>query len=188
MKDSLITDNLKLIDYTISKMNLRYNLEDCYGAGLIGLVMAGKTYKADKGCKFTTYAICCIKYEIMKYLKSEKTYKRKTNINNISLDEPLYIDSIGNELNLYDTLESDINIEKECEEKHKRELLYKIISILDDKDRIIMNHYYGLNGYETLNKQELKKKLNISAETVTRHIDKSIKIIRKIMKSKGVVE
>lgn len=186
MKDSLIIDNLKLIDCTISRMKIRYNIEDYYDAGLIGLINAGNTFKETNGCKFSTYAIRCIRHEIMKHMKAEKTYKRRANIYKVSLDKPIYTDSIGNEISLLDSLKSDINIEEECEENYKIELLYKIISILDDKDRFIINHYFGLNGYEQLGKKELKEKLNVSFETVARHLDKSLRIIKKIMEDKGV--
>lgn len=180
--DNLILDNLKYVKGTINKLGLNYNIDDCYGAGLIGLIKACKSYDETKGRSLKSYIITYIRYEIFNYLKAQSFVKRKSNINTVSLDEPISQDN--KELTLQDVLDSGIDIEKEYEDNERIKLLHKIILILDERDRYIIEHYYGINGCKKMTQTEIAKELNISTNSVFYHLNKSYGIIRKIMSDK----
>ena len=68
--------------------------EDMVQCGMLGLCKAAETWDESKS-KFSTYASCCIGYEITKELK-----RRKRQINAVSLDCPVKgkdgtVDSLG---------------------------------------------------------------------------------------------
>ena len=80
----LITNNLKLIHYVISKINYKNNneYEDLFQSGCIGLINASNTYNNKLNIKFSTYAYTCIKNEILKYIKKLPKY-------NLGLDKEI---------------------------------------------------------------------------------------------------
>jgi RNA polymerase sigma factor (sigma-70 family) len=184
MKDDLVLNNLKLINYTIFKLGLRKNLQDCYDVGLKGLVMARNSYNNRKGCEFGTYAITCIKYELLKYIKSERCNKRKANYNTVSFDTPLFIDKSGNNITLFDVLDNGENLEEDILKQEKIEFLKKIIAILEPNDRFMLEHYFGLWGNEKMNQTEIANALDVKQSYVSYRIKRAMRIIKKIMEDK----
>jgi hypothetical protein len=94
-------------------MGLQNDLENCYDVGLKGLVMAGNSYDESKECEFSSYAVACIKYELLKYIRSKKCNKRKANYNTISLDAIIYTDRSNNNITLLDILDNGENLEED---------------------------------------------------------------------------
>ena len=70
--------------------------------GTIGLIKAVNTFTLERNIKLATYASRCIGNEILMYLR--KTSNRRQEA---SIDEPLNVDSDGNELLLSDVLGTD---------------------------------------------------------------------------------
>ena len=102
-KNQLIERNLRLVVYIAKKFdNTGIELEDLISVGTIGLIKAVNSFDMDKKIKLATYASRCIENEILMHLR--KVVRRKYEI---SLDEPLNIDSDGNELLLGDVLGTD---------------------------------------------------------------------------------
>ena len=184
MSDDLVLDNLRLINYAIFKMGLEKQLEDCYDVGLTGLIMARNSYKADFGCEFSTYAVTCIKYELIKYINAERCDKRKSNFNVISLHKKININKDGEVPTLIDTLSDGTNLEEDILKKEKIELLKTIISILEPKDKFMMEHYFELWGNEKMEQKEIAKVLGVKQGYVSYRIKRSMKIIKKIMEDK----
>lgn len=184
MNDDLILNNLKFINYVMSKMNLNHNNQDYYDVGLQALIIAKNTFNENKGYKFSTYAVNCIKYELIKYINFEKCYKRKSNYNIISLEQKIYSDKLGNDITLLDILDNGENLEEDILKKEKIELLKTIISILEPKDKFMMEHYFELWGNEKMEQKEIAKFLGVKQGYVSYRIKRSMKIIKKIMEEK----
>lgn len=181
MNEELIINNINLIYYILKKMGLYDKREIYYDIGLLGLVKAADTFIEDKGYTFSTYAGNCIMNEIRHHVRKEKANKRKANYNTISLDEPIYNDEEGHEMTLLDTLNSDIDIEKELIDKEQKELMYKALSNLNKTEISVLNYYYGLNGFNKLKQREIAEELNITQTYVSRIINKSIKKIKEMV-------
>ena len=180
--DSLILDNLKYVSITIRKMNITYNVDECYGAGLIGLIEGCRHYDKSRESCFRTYIITCIRNAICKYMITQNCFKRKSNYNTKSLDESITGDET--DFSLHDILDSGIDIEKEYEHKERIKLLHQIIPILNEKDRYIIEHYYGINGCKETTLVEIAKELNISMTRVFYCLNRGYGIIRKIINDK----
>ena len=100
-KNILVEKNLRLVVYIAKKFeNSGVNIEDLISIGTIGLMKAINSYDLDKNIKLATYASRCIENEILMFLR--KNNKIKTEI---SIDEPINIDSEGNDLSLAEALE-----------------------------------------------------------------------------------
>ena len=177
-EDNLITDNLKLIDYTIKKMNLYWNTDDeyqdYYDAGLDGLINGAKTYNSSVG-KISTYLVVCIKNSIKQYLKI-KSAKKRNNIygSDLSLDFE-YQDSRGDKMQFEDIIsDTSINVEKEIENKINYENILYAINNLKIKEKIYMQYYFGLIDGKCYTYKEIGEKLNITGEAVRLIINKAI--------------
>ena len=100
MRDELISNNLKLIDFVIFKMNLKEKKDEYYDIGLNALTKAGDTFDESKGNKFSGYACICIKNEILKQIELEKANKRQSNVDTISFNSAIFCDDNNNPITL----------------------------------------------------------------------------------------
>lgn len=184
MGDELIVQNINLVNYTIKKFFFLDYCDDYYEIGLIALINASKTYDETKEIKFNTYAVNCIKNEILRYIQSERCEKRKANYDKVSLDEPIYTDQIGNNITLLDVLSNGEDLEKDILKQEKINLLRTIIEILDPQDKFMMEHYFELWGNKKMTQVEIAKKLGLNKRFVCYRIKKVMRIIKKIMEDK----
>lgn len=95
--------------------------------------------------------------------------KRKSN-RETSLYEPIGTDREGNEIRLYDVIESDE--EDACMQlalKNDISLLYeKLESVLTDREQLILKKRYGLYGEKEYTQKEVAASLGISRSYVSR--------------------
>ena len=102
-KHILIERNLRLVAHVIKKyQHLDEDMEDLISIGTIGLIKAIVTFNPDKNNRLGTYAARCIENEILMMLRSKKKTSKE-----ISLYEPIGTDREGNEIQLYDIIETD---------------------------------------------------------------------------------
>lgn len=169
-KHILIEHNLRLVAHVIKKyQHLEEDPEDLISIGTIGLIKAIITFNPDKNNRLGTYAARCIENEILMMLRSKKKYSRE-----ISLYEPIGTDREGNEIQLYDVIESnESDAHTKLLLKDHISLLYeKIESILSPRERLVLKMRYGLYNQEEYTQREIAKQLGISRSYVSR-IEKS---------------
>ena len=175
-KEELIEHNLRLVVYIARKFdNTNVELDDLISIGTIGLIKAINSYDVDKNIKLATFASRCIENEILMYLRRVSKIKGE-----VSFDEPLNVDSEGNELLLSDVLgtDSDVvskNLEKTSEEK----LLRSVLSKLSGRERTLMDLRFGLNGERALTQKEVAALLGISQSYISRLEKKIVKKLRR---------
>ena len=173
-KKMLIERNLRLVVYIAKKFdNTGVGIEDLISIGTIGLIKAINTFKNDKNIKLATYASRCIENEILMFLRKSSQLK-----NEVSIDEPLNTDWDGNELLLCDVLGSDpdtVNRNIECE--LEKSLVLQAVSKLRDRECLIMELRFGLNGRKEHTQKQVADKLGISQSYISR-LEK--KIIRQL--------
>ncbi len=176
VRGALIEHNLRLVVYIARKFeNTGIGIEDLVSIGTIGLIKAVNTFDPAKKIKLATYASRCIENEILMCLR------RNTKIRSeISFDEPLNIDWDGNELLLSDVLgtENDI-IYKEIEEEVDKKLLGIALTKLTEREKIIMELRFGLNGKEEKTQKEVADLLGISQSYISRLEKRIIKRVQK---------
>ena len=86
-------------------------------------------------------------------------------------------DKEGNEITFIDVIESEnIPVEDEIDLKMKIKKLYKRIgTVLKDRERLIIELRFGLNGREVKTQNEIANELGISRSYVSRIETKAIK-------------
>ncbi len=180
-KKVLIERNLRLVAHIAKKYNVSsIDQEDIISIGTIGLIKAVNSYNMDKGVRLATYAARCIENEILMHLRSTKKISQE-----ISINEALGQDKEGNEITFIDVIESDNKcIEDEIDLKMKVKKLYKKIEeVLQDREKMIIELRFGLNGKETKTQNQIAKELGISRSYVSRIETKAINKLSKEMKN-----
>lgn len=165
-KRILIERNLRLVAHIMKKyQHLEDDMEDLISIGTIGLIKAVTTFNLDKNTKFATYACRCIENEILMLLRGKKKTNRE-----FSLYEPIGTDREGNEIHLYDIIESeDSDAYTKVLLNSSILLLYeKIESELDDREKFVLKMRYGICGEDSHTQSEVAKILNISRSYVSR--------------------
>lgn len=174
--NTLVEKNLRLVVYISKKFeNSGVNIEDLISIGTIGLIKGVNSYNTDKNIKLATYASRCIENEILMYLRKYNRIKTE-----ISIDEPINVDSEGNDLSLADILGTDNDaIFKSIEDEENKKILIKSIESLDDREKVIMKLRYGFDGKDELTQKEVADKLGISQSYISRLEKKVINDLKK---------
>lgn len=169
-KNILIERNLRLVAHVMKRyQHLEDDIEDLISIGTIGLIKAVSTFNPTKNAKLATYACRCIENEILMMLRGKKKYNR-----DFSIYDSIGTDPEGNEIQLYDIIESNsLDVCSQIGLKDDIALLYqKIESELSSRERFILILRYGLFSQKEHTQREIADMLNISRSYVSR-IEKS---------------
>lgn len=169
-KHILIERNLRLVAHIVKKyQSMDEDVDDLLSIGTIGLIKSVVTFNPAKCVRLGTYAARCIENEILMHLRAKKKTSR-----DISLYEPIGTDKEGNEIQIFDIIETDMDdAHQKITLKDDIKLLYsKLESILSPRERVVLKMRYGLYNEEEYTQREIAERLGISRSYVSR-IEKS---------------
>ncbi len=169
-KHILIERNLRLVAHIVKKyQSSPEDTEDLLSIGTIGLIKAVVTFNPDKCVRLGTYAARCIENEILMYMRAKKKSSKE-----ISLYEPIGTDREGNEIQLFDIIESkEDDAHRKVEIGDDIRMLYRSVEAeLSPRERLVLKMRYGLYNEEEYTQREIAKQLGISRSYVSR-IEKS---------------
>lgn len=175
-KHILIEHNLRLVAHIIKKYQyLEEENEDLISIGTIGLIKAVTTFNPDKGNRLAAYAARCIENEILMMLRAKKKSSRE-----VSLYEPIGTDREGNEIRLYDVMETDSDDihERISRKEDIRRLYEKLESELSPREQLVLKMRYGLYSEDAYTQREIAEQLGISRSYVSRIEKSAIKKLR----------
>lgn len=169
-KHILIERNLRLVAHIVKKYpSQEADTEDLLSIGTIGLIKAVVTFNPEKSVRLGTYAARCIENELLMHLRSKKKSSKE-----ISLYEPIGTDREGNEIQLFDIIETN-EADAHCKVALNDDirLLYaKFESVLSSRERLVIKMRYGLYNESECTQREIARQLGISRSYVSR-IEKS---------------
>ena len=178
-KHILIERNLRLVAHIVKKyQTCEEETEDLLSIGTIGLIKAVVTFNPEKCVRLGTYAARCIENEILMYLRAKKKSSRE-----ISLYEPIGTDREGNEIQLFDIIETEEeDAHQKAELREDFRLLYqKVESELSPRERLVLKMRYGLYNEEEYTQREIAGQLGISRSYVSRIEKSAIEKLRREM-------
>ena len=175
-KNILIERILRLVAHVAKKYAAcQIEPDDLISIGTIGLIKGITSYDDKRKTRLATYAARCIDNEILMYLRSTKKHA-----SDISLQEPISKDKDGNEITVMETISPEVDlVSEEAENGMRFKALYQNIqSALNDREKLIINLRYGLDGRKELTQREIAKKLGISRSYVSRIEKKALLKLR----------
>lgn len=175
-REKLIMHNLRLI-VNLSKryQPLKFDNEDLFSIGVLGLITAVDTFDVNKNVEFSTYASSCILNSFYAFFIYSK---RKRDLGNYKV-------SLDNLFNVYD---ENMRVEANYLESIEKDLLLSSINkALDDLEKNLILLYFGFNGVSYMQK-DLMVMYGLSQRKVSVTIKKSILKIRNQLIIDGVFE
>ena len=175
-REKLIEHNLRLAAHVARKYTVPgYDADDLVSIGTVGLIKGVNTFKAGTGTQLSTYCARCIENEILMCLRASQ--KRR---GDVSLQEPIGVDTEGNEITLIDVLGTDGGeVHGEVERRVSLQSVRKLVeTCLSGRERTVIEMRYGLRGGEAQAQQEVAKKLGISRSYVSRIEKKAMDQLR----------
>ena len=178
-KSELIEHNLRLVVHIIKKYySSCEEQDDLISVGTVGLIKAVNTFNAGHGTRLATYAARCIENEILMQFRS-----RKKSMQDVSISEPIDVDSEGNPLTLLDVIATEDTVAEDIDRKIKMETVYKFIgSMKDEREKQIIIRRYGLYNTKPYTQAEVAEMLNISRSYVSRIEKRALLKMRKLFK------
>lgn len=179
-RNVLIERNLRLVAHVCKKYtNTNIEQEDLISIGTIGLIKGINSFDNEKGVRLSTYVSRCIDNEILMYLRGTKKLGAE-----VYLDDPIGKDKDDNTVTLQEVLENnEKSIEEEVDLKLSvRKLYYKMKEVLKDREKMILELRFGLDGNKPKTQNQIADMLGISRSYVSRIETKAIGKLAKEIK------
>jgi len=205
LKMEFVTGNLRFV-ITVAKLyqNQGLDLLDLINEGNIGLLKAIERFDPTSGVKFISYAVWWVKQSIMSSLNEngrtiripsnliqEAQKKKKTEFNEdeqISAESSVtlpYCVGLFDEINeegdqLIDLIRDPNEQNPELYLNNREEVRKRVnavLSVLDEREKIIIEKYFGLNGIES-NLEDLGDEFDCTKERIRQLKDKALKKLR----------
>ena len=174
--DILVNANMKLVYWYIDNYIVCNSDEydEIFSVSCEALMESFYKYDFNKGVKFSTFLITCIRNKILKYFRNEKKYK-----NIISLDEEMYDDS---DMTFKDMIIDNSSFEEDIVDRYDFEYKKNIIMLelekLSEVDRKIIGLYFGFIDGKIYGQSEISKMIGLSQGYVSKRISRVLKQIR----------
>lgn len=176
-RNILIEHNLRLVAHICKKYGTsNVEQDDLISIGTIGLIKGIKSYDSSKGVRLASYVSRCIENEILMHLRAIKKLGAE-----VYLEDTIGKDKDDNTVSLQEVLENDErSIEDEVDLKFKIKKLYqKMKEVLKDREKLILEMRFGLNGKKPKTQNQIAKLLGISRSYVSRIETKAISKLSK---------
>lgn len=184
-KNQIAEDNYALVFYVVKMFrNSGVAYDELVSIASLGYAKALNAFDTERNVKFSTYAINCIRNEILFFLRKEKQHMH----NNVSLNKILAVDKNGNNLSLTDTVSNQDNDELSLEDNvmlsEDLETVLESLSILNEKEKYIIIHRYGLFSQDIKTQKDIASDIGMSQANVSKMEKGILCKMQKILKSK----
>ena len=188
-KNKLAEENFNIIHYVAKSFsNTGLGHDELVSIGSVGFVKALNTYTEKKGAKFSTYAVVCVRNEILHFLRREKKHVDNT----VLSGNTVYSDGEGGVLTIEDTLSNEMNNEAFVEDvillNEDIKILMNAIRKLPKRDQFIIINRYGIGGRKVMTQEEIGKTLGMSQANVSKLEQNIIKELNSLLKGKIDIE
>lgn len=185
-QNELLEANLKFV-FDIAKhyTGRGIPISDLISEGNMGLIRAINKFDETQDVKFISYAVWWIRQYILDAIKKKKL---------LNIVEIEHVESNTNTLETVVSDEEDDVIGRkdkifsnESEENKKetaqaqKEIITKLLDVLNEREKKIIENYYGLNNCKELTLAEIGEKFNLSSERVRQVKIKSLRKLRSSM-------
>ena len=185
LKNIIILHNIRYVISIVKHFsNCPFDEKDLLSVGFIGLHKSVDTFDLSKKNSFSTYAATCITNEILMFMRKEKKY-----LYGESLERTFFTAPDGSELKIIDTIpDTSFNMVENYEKIELYKAIHNIIKNLPEKERIVIQLYFGFIDDQSFTQEEIAERLNISQSYVSRLVIKVLKKIRFQLEEQKFIE
>ena len=172
-RNEIITRNIRIvINHVLNNFkDSLYEKSELVSIGLVALIKAVDTYDNNRNVIFYSYALKCIRNEILSYIRKNKKLS-----SNISLDSYFYDNGNDKKIPYINSLISDFdNVENIAINNELNKLLSQKINELDDIEKEVLNLYYNLDYTQ----RQIGEILNVSYSTINNMLKRILKKLKK---------
>lgn len=183
-KNELIESNLRFV-FDLAKKYARKGvpITELISEGNVGLFRAIDKFDEEKDVKFITYAVWWIRQAMTECIRKNKLMKEfetssedsdtvyGSNSNGVYDDEDDVTFGVNEPSDYFDERKKEI-------ERNQEYAVSNLMSLLSDKEKDIIERFYGMNGKEEETLTEIGKKYNLSCERVRQVKKNALKKLR----------
>lgn len=169
-KNEILEANLRFV-FDIAKhyTGRGVPISELISDGNMGLLRAIEKFDESKDVKFISYAVWWIRQAMLESIKRRNTINfveiEPNTDNDVSMDKKLIEDDEDD--TYFNNDFSNENDEKESEIKiGQKNIVIKLLNVLDERERDVIESYYGINDKKELTLTDIGKKYNLSSERV----------------------
>lgn len=172
--NKVVQAHLRFIVYTLRDFQIPNSVDmmDVIQEATIGFIVGLRKFNPEKyQCRVMTYCVHWVRFYINKYLKA---------MNNIKQQITIYIDEVGCENDVF--IEEVVDINQAVVD----DIVKSMLSKLDDRERVIITHYYGLTYQQQAKTlEEIGSMLHLNFERVRQIRDIALKKINQLQEDLG---
>ena len=158
--DKLVRANLRFVVCVAKQyQDQRLSMPDLINEGNVGLIKAAEKFDEKRGLKFISYAVWWIRERILNALAAEQRH---------------FARQLLNELPSPDSLITPVS---QTSESLSTEMNHAL-SLLCERERLIIEHTFGLNGQSEMTLEEIGEGLGLRRERVRQIREKAIRKLR----------
>jgi RNA polymerase primary sigma factor len=181
-KNEILSSNLKFVfDVAKRYKGCGVSLPDLISEGNMGLTKAIDKFDESRDVKFISYAVWWIRQSIQDFIKRRQTstsIEVSDELNSIVCENAVE-DNEDEVIRKKEVVLSNEEDEREREiEENQRKLIKKLLVKLNDREKLILENYFGLDNKEEMTLEEIGVILNISKERVRQIKEKSLRKLR----------
>jgi RNA polymerase primary sigma factor len=176
-RNKLIECNLKFVAATAREyINDRVELFDLIQSGVDGLMYAIKKFDFSHSTCFLTYAV----YWIEQYIqKSVRSFGREISVTLLNAHKNDYEDDVQDVISTYTSDEPGMIQQEQSYRTHEhKEMVKKMMAILNPREKEILTMYYGLDNTKKLSMNEISEYMGLSSERTRKIKEGAIHKIR----------
>lgn len=144
-------------------------ISDLISEGNLGLVKAIQKFDIDKNVKFISYAVWWVRSSMQEFIKrrqcSLNIEKDEDSLNGLVSSNGIKDEEDEDVYKMEVVLSDEEDEEKRELQKNQRKIVDKLLSKLSERERYIVEEYYGINGKEK-NLEEIGKVLGLTKERI----------------------
>ena len=173
--DKLVTANLRYVVSVARQYSLKSDdvcIDDLISEGNIALMMAAKKWNPAKEPRLISYAAASVKKAIEKCIAEQ--------MDMLTLDAPAFpgqTNTLGDMQKAGKPMTDD-----GTEINETKDSLVYALRYLDDREKAVITHFYGINTNETMTMAEIGESLGLKRERVRQIRKTAERKIRKLMK------
>lgn len=175
----LIEAHLRLVLNIAKKYKgIGIEMSDLIQEGNLGLYEALRRFDESKNIRYCVYAEWWVRNYMLKALNSNSNETCLSSINIVDDDDDIDMDSVQYESQNNKNRIQMTEEESDLDENEVNNTVEFLLSSLDDRMKMVIEHSYGLNGKEQLTMVELSKIMKITPERIRQIKVRAMMVLR----------